>query len=139
MTGLDHVLELARDRPVHCFAKYLRNVQSDIDADTVDEFDGAHRHTESLGRLVDRGEWHAFFGQMHRLGHVRRENSIDNEPWCTVAFEWHLADALDEGEPEVQRRLIRISAANDFDQRQLRDRVEKVQPVEPPRFPEPLA
>ncbi len=114
-------------------------MQRDVDADTVDQLDRPHRHPEVDRRPIDDVERHAGFRELHGFRHVRGENPVDDEAGRAHALQRELADAFDECETRVEGFLNGVLTANNLDQRQLRDRVEKVQPDEPPRFPEPLA
>ena len=78
--------------------------------------------------------------EVHGFRHVGCEYAVDDETRRAGAFERQLADALGECETDIERLLFSVLAANHFDQRQHRDRIEKVQPDKSPAVrPAPCA
>ncbi len=131
---VDHCLQRLGNGPIHGTTKNLCDVKRDVQTDAVGEFDRAHRHAESFRRFVDLGQRHTFFGEMHRLTHVRRQYSIHHESRRTCAFQRQLANSLGESESEIECILFGIGTANDLDQRQHGNRIEKVQSNKPFRI-----
>ena len=109
---------------------HIRGVDSDIDADDIQQVGGAHGPTPGLHHSIELLKIGAVPHQQIEAGKIGKKDAVDQKAIAVIDHHGFLAHAYDMGNTPGNTDIGGLLASHHFHQGHGVDRVEKMQPTE---------